>query len=227
MERLIAEHDVSYRPKAVASPAQRASGVEHLQRTLGNAGVGLALQRDRAEGEEAGATSPVLGVIGRGSGSPLDPDVRSDMEASLGADFSDVRVHTGGSAAESANAVGARAYTVGNEIVFNDGAYAPDSHDGRKTLAHELTHVVQQRSGPVDATPTGDGIAVSDPGDRFEREAVATSERVVARDAAPAVLGPAASVQRDAAPEEDEEADVQMLQRQEDEVPEEEEMPAG
>lgn len=149
------------------------------------------------------------------------------MEASLGADFSDVRVHTGGSAAESASAVGARAYTVGNEIVFNDGAYAPDSHDGRKTLAHELTHVVQQRSGPVDATPTGDGIAVSDPGDRFEREAVATSERVVARDAAPAVLGPAASVQRDAAPEEDEEADVQMLQRQEDEVPEEEEMPAG
>lgn len=223
MEHLVAEKEVADRSNPVAAPAQRMSGVEHLQRTLGNAGVGMALQRDRAEGEEAGATSPVLGVIGRGGGTPLDPDVRADMEASLGADFGDVRVHTDGSAAASAGAVGAKAYTVGNEIVFNDGAYSPDSGDGRKTLAHELTHVVQQRSGPVDGTPTGDGIAVSDPGDRFEREAVATSERVIARDAAPAVSGVAASVQRDAAPEEE---DVQMLQRQEDEVPEEEEMPA-
>ena len=72
----------------------------------------------------------------------------------------------------------AKAYTVGDEIVFNRGAYQPDTDAGRHTLAHELTHVVQQRSGPVDGTPTGDGVAVSDPGDRFEREAEATATEI-------------------------------------------------
>jgi hypothetical protein len=63
--------------------------------------------------------------------------------------------------------------------VFQRDRYDPASEQGRVTLAHELTHVVQQRSGPVDGTDAGGGIKVSDPSDRFEREAVANSERVM------------------------------------------------
>lgn len=144
------------------------ASVLHLQRAAGNAAVGAALEEQ----------SPVTSIVGRGGGSPLDPVMRLDMEQHLGADFSDVRVHTDSAASASAAAVNAHAYTVGNDVVFGDGAYTPGSDAGRKTLAHELTHVVQQRSGPVDGTPAAGGIKVSDPSDRFEQEASRTAERV-------------------------------------------------
>jgi len=127
----------------------------------------------------------VLDVVGRGGGSPLAPAVREDMESRLGADFSDVRIHTGGTAASSASAVGAHAYTVGRDVVFGAGKFDTTSTAGRTMLAHELTHVVQQRSGPVSGTPTGDGVSVSDPGDRFEREAEANAVRVMRAPASP------------------------------------------
>jgi hypothetical protein len=138
-----------------------------LQRTAGNAAVAEAVGR-----------SPVLDVVGSGGGTPLDTETRADMEGRLGQDFGNVRVHTDTRAQESAEAVSAHAYTVGSDVVFGRGQYDPSSAEGKRTLAHELTHVVQQRSGPVSGTPTGDGIAVSDPSDSFEREAVATAERV-------------------------------------------------
>ena len=181
-----------------------------LQRLAGNAGVGALVAREE-EGERP--SSPVLDVVGKGGGSPLPADVRTDMEQQLGADFGDVQVHEGGAAAASAAAVQAKAYTVGNEVVFNSGAYQPDNADGRRTLAHELTHVVQQRSGPVDGTPTGDGVAVSHPQDRFEQEA----------EAAAGGLGPVAQRQ---SPEEDEALQELPLQRQDEAAPEEEEEPA-
>ena len=89
----------------------------------------------------------------------------------MGHDFSDVRVHTGDTADASARSVSAHAYTVGSNIVFQRGAYDPGSSAGQTLLAHELTHVVQQRSGPVDGTPAAGGVSVSDPSDRFELEA--------------------------------------------------------
>lgn len=147
-------------------------GALRLQRMVGNAALA---------GQEE---SDVHGVVGSG-GQPLDAGVRGDMEARLGADFGDVRIHTDGAAHESAKGVNAHAYTVGSHIVFQRDAYDPGSHQGRTTLAHELTHVVQQRSGPVDGTDMGGGVRVSDPGDRFEREAAATAERVVQREAEP------------------------------------------
>jgi hypothetical protein len=101
------------------------------------------------------------------------------MESRIGADFSDVRVHTDGNAARSAAAVAAQAYTVGNEVVLGERAPALDSPAGKRTLAHELTHVVQQRQGPVEGTPAGGGIAISDPSDRFEQAAEANAERVM------------------------------------------------
>ena len=111
------------------------------------------------------------------------------MEGRLGQDFGDVRVHDDAAAHRSAEAVNAHAYTVGSNVVFQRDKYDPGSDAGRTMLAHELTHVVQQRSGPVDGTPTGGGIKVSDPSDRFEREAAANAERVMS---APAPAQPAA-----------------------------------
>ena len=123
--------------------------------------------------------SPVLDVVGNGGGQPLDPQVRADMEGRLGADFSDVRIHNGAKAAQSAAAVSAQAYTVGKEIVFATGSFAPDSPEGRHRLVHELTHVQQQCNGPVPGTDAGGGVAVSDPSDSFEREAEATATGVL------------------------------------------------
>jgi hypothetical protein len=133
------------------------------------------------------------------------------MEARLGHDFSDVRVHDDARAHDSAVAVNAHAYTVGSDVVFQRDRYDPRSDAGRLTLAHELTHVVQQRSGPVDGTPAPGGVRISDPGDRFEREAAANAERVMSQPAPAADLasagggaGAGAAVQREAAPEEEE-----------------------
>jgi hypothetical protein len=81
------------------------------------------------------------------SGAPLAPELRSYFEPRFGRDFSHVRVHTDAVAATAARAVHARAYTLGRDIVFGSGAYAPSSHAGRHLIAHELTHVVQQGRG--------------------------------------------------------------------------------
>lgn len=77
-------------------------------------------------------------------GRPLEPLIRQDMEQRFGYDFSGVRVHTGAQAAQSAEDMSARAYTLGQNIVFGTDQFAPETHDGRCLLAHELTHVVQQ-----------------------------------------------------------------------------------
>jgi hypothetical protein len=77
-------------------------------------------------------------------GHPLDAGTRRDMESRFGRDFSRVRLHTDGAAAESAAAVSATAYTVGQDVVFGGGRYAPGTAGGRHLLAHELAHTVQQ-----------------------------------------------------------------------------------
>jgi hypothetical protein len=153
--------------------------VLRMQKEAGNTAVTAFLQRRRAEEEIPEESSPVLSVIGKGGGEPIEPRVRREMETRLGEDFSDVRIHAGAEAARSAASVAARAYTVGNEVVLGAGTPALDSREGKRTLAHELTHVVQQRQGPVEGTPTGTGIAISDPSDRFELAAEAAAERAM------------------------------------------------
>ena len=160
------------------------AGILGLQRAVGNAGVAALIEEERVEDERVEEErSPVLDVVGSGGGRPLDPSTRSDMESRFGADFGEVRVHTGDAAQASTAAVHAQAYTVGSDIVFADRQYAPDTPQGQHMLAHELAHVVQQRSGPVDGTDAGGGVAVSDPGDRFEREAAAVADTVLQRQA--------------------------------------------
>ena len=102
-------------------------------------------------------------------------------ESHLGTDLSDVRVHADSQADASARAIDATAYTAGNHIVFQSGQYQPNTDAGLHTLAHELTHVVQQRQGPVDGTPIGGGVSVSDPSDRFEQQAEETARRITGR----------------------------------------------
>jgi hypothetical protein len=94
-----------------------------------------------------------------GSGSPLEPAARTDMESRLGFDFSGVRVHTDSSATQLARSVNALAFTVGSDVVFGGGQYRPDTQDGKRLLAHELTHVVQQTGGTErrDAERPGEG----------------------------------------------------------------------
>src|SRR5512145_394946 len=77
-------------------------------------------------------------------GEPLDLPTRAFLEPRFGHDFSQVRVHTGSQAAASARAIEALAYTVGQKIVFGAGQYAPGTPDGRRLIAHELTHTLQQ-----------------------------------------------------------------------------------
>jgi len=82
-----------------------------------------------------------------GSGSQLDPNVRSYMEPRIGADFSNVKVHTGSDAVQMNQDLGSHAFAHNNNIYFNQGEYQPGSDSGKKLIAHELTHVVQQHGG--------------------------------------------------------------------------------
>lgn len=160
-----------------------------MQRLAGNSAVTQLLTEgaDLDETRQNAERSPVLGVIERGGGRPLGERTRASMEKAIGSDLGDVRIHDDAEASRSAEAINARAYTVGTDIVFQEGTYRPDTPDGQKILAHELTHVVQQRSGPVEGTSTGDGIALSHPDDRFERAAEANAERIMAGVSGPMV----------------------------------------
>jgi hypothetical protein len=115
---------------------------------------------------------PIVQDVLREPGQPLDGGTRAFFETRFGADLRDVRVHTGGKAAESAEAVDARAYTVGDDIAFNAGRYAPHTATGRLLLAHELAHT-QQQSIP------GGQLQLGQRGDPAEDEARATARAVV------------------------------------------------
>lgn len=93
---------------------------------------------------DAGVAPPSLDRVLAGSGRPLDSSLQQDMGRRFGHDFSHVRVHTGSHAEQSARDVNAHAYTAGHHIVFGASQFAPGSNEGRKLIAHELTHVVQQ-----------------------------------------------------------------------------------
>lgn len=117
----------------------------------------VKLQPRRATAADAGATEAPASVnVALGStGQPLDFATRAFFEPRFGADLADVRVHDHDQAAHSARDVGALAYTVGHDIVFNAGEWSPGTHRGRQLLAHELTHVLQQTGAPASpSSPT-------------------------------------------------------------------------
>lgn len=121
----------------------------------------IQTKRAGAGDTEKQAAPEIVHEVLRSSGQPLDKGTRDFMEPRFGHDFSQVRVHYDGKAAASARAVQARAYTVGRDIVFGEGQYATGSDTGRSLLAHELTHVMQQRNTTVMRMPTLDVDTVS------------------------------------------------------------------
>jgi pyrrolidone-carboxylate peptidase len=103
------------------------------------------LQRSPTNATPGGEVPPIVHKVLGSLGQPLDKATRDFMEPRFRRDFSNVRVHTDVQAAESARAVDALAYTVGSDVVFGAGEYQPTTQAGRRLMAHELTHVVQQQ----------------------------------------------------------------------------------
>jgi Domain of unknown function (DUF4157) len=101
----------------------------------------------QAKGVDGGNASDTVSQqinASRGSGSNMDRPTQSFMESRFGADFSDVKIHTGEDAVQMSREMDAQAFTVGNDIYFNSGKYNPSSNSGKHLLAHELTHTIQQ-----------------------------------------------------------------------------------
>jgi hypothetical protein len=113
----------------------------------------------------------------RGGGQPLPESLRAQFEPRFGQDFSDVRLHTGSDAAEAAQNIGAKAFTVGNDVAFGAAQYSPETGAGKTLLAHELTHVVQQKAGTTGPTiqrqpGTDYGLATAASQNKYVAEAV-------------------------------------------------------
>ncbi len=154
---------VTAAPSRPSPPASSTRAAAVLQRCgdhpCGSGCKKHPLQRSGAGASAPGIAPPIVGDVLRSSGRALDANVRTAAEARFAHDFSGVRVHTDARAAESARAVGARAYTVGAHLVFGAGAYDPSTSAGRRVLDHELTHVVQQR---MNAFTAGEDVAMLD-----------------------------------------------------------------
>ena len=160
---------------------------------------GTRLQRGGRTPEMRSTAPPIVHEVLRSPGLPLDPAARAFMEPLFNRDFANVRVHTHAKAAESARAVDALAYTVGPNIVFGSGRYGLGSIEGKRLLAHELAHVVQQDAH--DRYPATH-VAVAPPGGNAENEADEAARRVVVGGNIPAITArdSAELVQRDVAP---------------------------
>jgi len=109
------------------------------------------LQRKETGSEAVETTPSMVQDSLTSAGAPLDSTTRTYMEQRFGHDFDNVRVHTGGQADAAARQINSLAFTLGNDVVFRQGQYAPHSNEGRRLLAHELTHVVQQSAGSATA----------------------------------------------------------------------------
>jgi len=192
----------------MASPGglnARQNAILRMQQTHGNAAVQRMLVQRRVDapaGREGEAidddvTSQINSA--RGGGQALDGAVAQRMGEAMGTDFSDVHVHADSQSDALNKDLSAKAFTTGNDIFFQQGAYEPQSSSGQQLLAHELTHVVQQGgsapSGPLTLGPAEDS---------YEHEADSTASQVMS--AAPA----AASAQRH--------ADDEAIQREEEEM---------
>jgi hypothetical protein len=142
----------------------------------------MGLRRSATSAVAPGFAPPLVHDVLRSPGRPLDAGTRAWMEPRFGHSFADVRIHADGQAAASAEAVSARAYTVGRDLVFGAGRYAPGSAEGRGLIAHELAHVVQQ-SASADAAPMA-RLEIGRVDAPEERQADAAAERVMGGGAA-------------------------------------------
>lgn len=195
-------------PAHALPPVPSAPALVRMQRMVGNAQVQRMLA-GQAVGPEGGPLPEAVDdaiAARRGAGAALAGGVREEMEEALGTELAGVRVHTGAEADTLSRSLGARAFTTGRDVFFRTGEFAPSTPSGRRLLAHELTHVVQQSAAPIQRR-----LEVGPEGDEHEREAErvadAVSRSAVAAPpgtppARPASGGAARSIRRqpDAAP---------------------------
>src|SRR5262245_21199079 len=134
------------------------------------------LQRSLAAEAFGSPVPSIVSTVLNSPGAPLDPSTRAFMEPRFGRDFSSIRVHTDSLAAESARAVKSRAYTVGQDIVFGAGFFNPSRNEGRRLIAHELAHTIQQR-GQASGAPQMESLQIGEPNDSYEREADDVADR--------------------------------------------------
>lgn len=160
--------------RAGATPVTRA-GILQRKCDCGSSGGDCEACRKKRDGllqRSAQTLSPfnevpvIVHEVLRSPGRPLERETRAFFEPRLGRDLSRVRIHTDRPAIDSARAVNAKAYTVGRDIVFGSGQYVPETNAGRRLLAHELMHVMQQEGGN-----TARAIEISSPTDWAERDA--------------------------------------------------------
>jgi uncharacterized protein DUF4157 len=174
----------------------------------------LRVQMAGAKGADVDETIARAIQSKRGGGSTLAERPKASMEQAMGEDFSDVRVHNDSDADSLSRSVQAKAFTTGQDIFFRSGEYQPGSTDGNKLLAHELTHVVQQRNAPP-----ADKLEVSHPEDASEKQASAVADNMSASAAstAPSVGREEEEVAPTLARQEEEEEVAPTLARQEEE----------
>ena len=216
------------KPSKLNPPKKHAEGptAEHsmagLQKIIGN----RAIQRLLAQRSGEDAYQLDEGTTGkieqeRGAGQALDSQVQEKMGASLGHDFSNVKVHTSDKSDALNQQLNAEAFTTGNDVFFRQGNYNPASSDGQQLIAHELTHVVQQSTGQVSGG--GSGMTVGAPHDSYEQQADHTAQLAVQRQASPEEEEvQTKAVQRQEMPEEEEVQTKAVVQQ--DHLPEEEEV---
>lgn len=150
------------------------------------------LHRSAASHAQPNGVPPIVHDVLRSPGQPLAAATRAFMEPRFGYDFSGVRLHTDDRAAESARAVNARAYTVGNHVVLGAGQYSPEASSTQRLLAHELAHVIQQSS-----FSSFQGFRISSSGDPLERQADVAAEAVMADQSSPTLSSTAGTLQRE------------------------------
>jgi hypothetical protein len=162
-ERQLADHA----PKAAPEPPEL-SAPERLASNVGNQAFGALARQGAGILPDGRAHPDVESTIAqtRGGGSALDSGTAGRLGPRLGDDFSDVRVHTDETANALADSVSAKAFTTGNDMYFAKGEYNPGASSGDELLAHELSHVTQQRGAP-----TSGPLQVSMPGDPLEVQA--------------------------------------------------------
>lgn len=147
IQRMNKEEDIQTKPMNI----QRMGEEEEVQakpNTLVQREPKEELQAKANVGGQTASPEVSAGIDStKGGGSPLSSPIRKQMESGIGANFGNVRIHTGSRAENLSNELNAQAFTVGNDVYFNKGKYNPESQSGKHLLAHELTHVVQQNGG--------------------------------------------------------------------------------
>ena len=163
------------------SAAKSGHAQQRVNRLASFAGFASDIQVPAAAQPRAGNRAVTYAL---GAGAPLDDSIRQEMQARYGADLSSVRIHTDDVAAQSADGLHANAYSIGADIVFGPGRYAPYSRDGKRLLAHELAHVIQQSRGG--APPPLSANAMHEQQADRAADAVARGEAAVAVEGATA-----------------------------------------